>query len=334
VRELYRHLNAEGWIDIWLDEEKLLPGQDWEYEIEKALDESDAVIVALSTRSVTKEGYVQKELRFVIDIALEKPEGTIFILPVRLDDCERPRKLRHIQAIDYFPPERRDWAYARLLKSLELRAKRLNLATSAPKEPPPPIQESTILPTSDVSEPINNDPVISPKPTQTVTQPDATPKPTVSNQFWRFIVTLLLIGSAPELGQLLFGLIPDYYHLSGSNFFIGLFLAFLVIILFLVTLVRLASPKSGANKTVVSLERLTAGITSTIVPAMSFALFRDVYPPFPLFLLPFACIIAPTNLFFEFRSTMQQGQKLPGWAMLLLFTGYLSLLQLCASFNL
>jgi len=36
VRELYRRLNAEGWIDPWLDEEKLLPGQDWDLEIEKA----------------------------------------------------------------------------------------------------------------------------------------------------------------------------------------------------------------------------------------------------------------------------------------------------------
>ena len=27
VRELYQRLNAEGWIDPWLDEEKLLPGR-------------------------------------------------------------------------------------------------------------------------------------------------------------------------------------------------------------------------------------------------------------------------------------------------------------------
>src|SRR5687768_6448771 len=87
VRELYRRLNAERWIDVWLDEEKLLPGQDWDYEIEKALDKSDAVIVTLSAGSVSKEGYIQKELRFVLDLALEKPEGTIFILPVRLEDC-------------------------------------------------------------------------------------------------------------------------------------------------------------------------------------------------------------------------------------------------------
>ncbi|HLO16775.1 MAG TPA: toll/interleukin-1 receptor domain-containing protein, partial [Anaerolineales bacterium] len=129
VRELYQKLRAEGWMDLWLDEEKLLPGQDWDYEIDKALDNSDAVIVTLSTGSVSKEGYVQKELRFALNIALEKPEGTIFILPVRLDACERPRRLHAIQGIDYFPPERRELAYARLLRSLELRAAALGIRT-------------------------------------------------------------------------------------------------------------------------------------------------------------------------------------------------------------
>ena len=121
VRELYQRLLAEGWIDPWLDEEKLLPGQDWDLEIEKAVEASDAVIVCVSNRSVTKEGYVQKEIRKVLDIALEKPEDTIFIIPLRLDDCELPRRLRAWHYVDYFPPERRDLAYERLLKSLSTR---------------------------------------------------------------------------------------------------------------------------------------------------------------------------------------------------------------------
>ncbi|MBT3313198.1 MAG: toll/interleukin-1 receptor domain-containing protein [Anaerolineae bacterium] len=28
LREIYTRLQAEGWIDPWLDEEKLFPGQD------------------------------------------------------------------------------------------------------------------------------------------------------------------------------------------------------------------------------------------------------------------------------------------------------------------
>ena len=52
VRNLYHKLLAETWIDPWLDEEKLLPGQDWNLEIEKAVEASDAVIVCLSGLSV------------------------------------------------------------------------------------------------------------------------------------------------------------------------------------------------------------------------------------------------------------------------------------------
>ena len=35
VRELYRQLTAEGWMDVWLDTEKLLPGQNWEAALEE-----------------------------------------------------------------------------------------------------------------------------------------------------------------------------------------------------------------------------------------------------------------------------------------------------------
>jgi len=55
VRELYHRLRAAG-FDPWLDEENLLPGQDWQLEIPQAVRSSDAVIVCLSTRAVTKRG--------------------------------------------------------------------------------------------------------------------------------------------------------------------------------------------------------------------------------------------------------------------------------------
>jgi len=116
VRDLYRQLYAEGWLDVWLDEEKLLPGQEWDIEIEKAVEAADVVLVCLSCRSVDKEGYIQKEMRFVLNIAEEKPEGTIFVIPLKLEDCEVPRRLRAWQWVDYFPVDHRTWAYQRLLE--------------------------------------------------------------------------------------------------------------------------------------------------------------------------------------------------------------------------
>lgn len=52
VRELYKRMEAEGWIDPWLDEENLYPGQDWDLEIEKAVEAADAMRYATSTYSV------------------------------------------------------------------------------------------------------------------------------------------------------------------------------------------------------------------------------------------------------------------------------------------
>ncbi len=121
VRDLYQRLLAESWIDPWLDEERLLPGQDWNLEIEKAVESSDAVIVCVSSTSVAKEGYVQKELRQVLNIALEKLEGAIFVLPVRLDDCPLPRQLRDRQSLDYFPSTQQAAAFDKLKKSLKIR---------------------------------------------------------------------------------------------------------------------------------------------------------------------------------------------------------------------
>ena len=136
VRELYQRLNAESWIDPWLDEEKLLPGQDWDMEIEKTVEAADAVIVCVSSKSVSKEGYVQRELKFVIDIALEKPEGTIFIIPVRLDNCQVPRRIKSWQYVDYFPVDRKKWAFDKLIGSLK---KRWGGVVTDPPAPLPPV---------------------------------------------------------------------------------------------------------------------------------------------------------------------------------------------------
>jgi hypothetical protein len=126
VRELYQKLLAEGWIEPWLDEEQLVPEQDWDFEIERAVESTNAVIVCVSSSSTTKEGYIQRELKFVLDIALEKPEGEIYIIPVRLDDCQIPRRLKAWHYVDYFIDT--NVAYEKILKSLRSRSKSISLS--------------------------------------------------------------------------------------------------------------------------------------------------------------------------------------------------------------
>ena len=117
VRELYKRLVFEG-VDAWLDKEKLLPGQDWRVEIPRAVGEADVVIVFLSKKSISKEGYVQKEIKFALDIAEEKPEGTIFLIPARLEECVVPERLSRWHWVELYEED----GFIKLLRSLKLRA--------------------------------------------------------------------------------------------------------------------------------------------------------------------------------------------------------------------
>lgn len=95
-------------LDIWFDKESLLPGQDWEKKIKKAIRESDYFIALLSEKCLSKRGFVHSELKFSFEI-VEKyfPSDTgIFIIPVRLDNCKPSdayERLGRLHWIDVFP---------------------------------------------------------------------------------------------------------------------------------------------------------------------------------------------------------------------------------------
>ena len=126
VRKLCKRLRDDG-FDPWLDEERLLPGQDCSLEIGQAMRASQAILLCFSKLSTAKEGYVQREYKKAQEYQLEKPEGTIFVIPVRLDDCEVPFSIRELQYVDY--PD----SYARLVKALNIRAEKVNAAKAQPK---------------------------------------------------------------------------------------------------------------------------------------------------------------------------------------------------------
>jgi hypothetical protein len=120
VKKLYRSLKDDGY-DPWLDAVNLLPGEDWEAEIRKAIRETHVVVVCLSHHSVTKAGFVQKEIKFALDVADEQPEGRIFIIPARLEDCKVPDRLSKWHWVNLFE----DDGYQKLLASLSKRAAEL-----------------------------------------------------------------------------------------------------------------------------------------------------------------------------------------------------------------
>lgn len=122
VLSLYYKLVNDG-VDAWLDKEKLIPGQNWQIEIPKAVRNSDVVIVCLSSNSINKDGFVQKEIKIALDAADEKPEGTIFIIPARLENCEVPERISQYHWVDLFSPD----GYERLFKALQERVNNIGI---------------------------------------------------------------------------------------------------------------------------------------------------------------------------------------------------------------
>lgn len=117
VQDLYKRLCDDG-FKPWIDKEDLLPGQDWHQEITRAVRDSDVVAVCLSRNSVNKRGYVQREIKFALDVADEQPEDTIFIIPLKLEECDVPTQLKRWQWVNLFE----DTGYERLIRALRHRA--------------------------------------------------------------------------------------------------------------------------------------------------------------------------------------------------------------------
>ena len=104
VREVYHRLRTIDGFEPWLDEEDLLPGQEWAREIPRALQTSDFILIFLSRSSVAKRGYVQREMKLALDAWQALPEGTIHTIPVRIDDCDVPEAFRRYHWANLFEP--------------------------------------------------------------------------------------------------------------------------------------------------------------------------------------------------------------------------------------
>ena len=122
---MYKLLTKENWVAPWFNEVDIRPGQNWRDEIENAIDDTDVVIVFLSRSSASKEGFVRKEIRTVLDKSDEKPDGAIYIISLRVEECEVPKRFANLQWLD-ISVDNIEW-YSRLRESLRLRAVELNI---------------------------------------------------------------------------------------------------------------------------------------------------------------------------------------------------------------
>lgn len=110
---LMRKLHEKG-ILTWFDEKDLLPGDSWEDKIESAIESSDYFIALFSNNTLNKIGFKQREIEYALEQKSLRPESARFIIPILLDDCLPPRKLKKIH---WLKVQENDW-FDKLLLSL------------------------------------------------------------------------------------------------------------------------------------------------------------------------------------------------------------------------
>ena len=113
VQKIYKKLKADGFAP-WIDKEDLLPGQLWKEEIPRVIHSAACMLVFLSTTSIAKRGYIQKEFKLALDTLEEIPEGQIFLIPVRIDDCKIPDRFSMIHCCDLFEED----GYEQIVKAI------------------------------------------------------------------------------------------------------------------------------------------------------------------------------------------------------------------------
>lgn len=122
VRKLASKLTMDG-FKPWLDEEDIAGGREWGTEIERAIGESDVVIVCLSPYAGAKDSFVHREVAFAQNIGGTHRKNPLRVIPILLEKCTIPDALRQYQWIDYSRPN----GYSRLVRDLVELSRELGL---------------------------------------------------------------------------------------------------------------------------------------------------------------------------------------------------------------
>lgn len=89
----------ENGVITWFDEKDLLPGDDWESKIEESIEKADYVFIFLSSKTIDKIGYKNKEVNYALNQYLMRPSGKRYIIPILLDECTPPKEFKKIHWI-------------------------------------------------------------------------------------------------------------------------------------------------------------------------------------------------------------------------------------------
>ncbi|MFK4872256.1 TIR domain-containing protein [Novosphingobium sp. ZW T3_23] len=100
---------ASAGYNVWMDKHRLKGGQNWDFEIKKALQQAVIIVVFLSGNSVDRRGYAQREIKIALDQANDRLVDDIYLIPLLLEsDTPIPDQLSRIQAIGVDDHDPRD----------------------------------------------------------------------------------------------------------------------------------------------------------------------------------------------------------------------------------
>lgn len=118
--EKLRALGYEPWID-----RALLPGQDWNEEIQRAFRSADVVLIFMTPRSVSKRGYVQREIHDAMERLKFLLPGDIGVIPLMLEECEVPAHISNLLQYTRLPTE-----WHKVVSALALAAEQRSIAVN------------------------------------------------------------------------------------------------------------------------------------------------------------------------------------------------------------
>lgn len=95
----------------WVDHEDIRAGESWDESVQAALDAAQALVLVLTPLAVASDN-VQDEWSYFFDE--KKP-----IVPVLLEKCKLPYRLRRVQWVNFTDESKRDQAVEKLIAALE-----------------------------------------------------------------------------------------------------------------------------------------------------------------------------------------------------------------------
>ena len=117
-------------FNIWMDYRGVKAGQNWDFEIKRALNKATFFLMFISENSVNRRSYLQRELKMALDIFTEKLIDDIYLIPILLDKVTIPDEIKQFQYVDTNDPN----CLKRIAESLNYQTDKLGVTRKEVQE--------------------------------------------------------------------------------------------------------------------------------------------------------------------------------------------------------